>query len=98
VGAYSSSVAQALDNAKLLKNEWADIVKISAEYGAYKKIEEFCVKANGQVIDIVYDKDVSLTVALPSQNSKEVIDKIVDFTQNNARIDVIESRYFQFEI
>lgn len=98
VGAYSSSVAQALDNAKLLKNEWADIVKISADYGAYKKIEEFCVKASGQVIDVAYDKDVTLTVALPSQNGKETIDKIVDFTQNNAKIETVESRYFQFEI
>ena len=98
VGAYSSSVAEALDKAKLLKNEWADVVKITADYGSYKKIEEFCVKASGQVIDVVYDKDVSLVVALPSQNSKEVIDKIVDFTQNNAKIDAVESRYFQFEI
>ncbi|MDE6757695.1 MAG: YigZ family protein [Clostridia bacterium] len=98
VGAYSSSVAQALDNAKLLKNEWAEIVKICVDYGAYKKIEEICVRADGQVVDVAYDKDVALTVALPSQNSKEVFEKIVDFTQNNAKIDTIESRYFQFEI
>ena len=98
VGAYSSSVAQALDNAKLLKNEWADIVEIATDYGAYKKIEEICIKACGQVVDVKYDKDVKMIVALPKQTSKEVLEKIIDFTQNKAQTKIIQSKYFQFEI
>ncbi|MDE7215993.1 MAG: YigZ family protein, partial [Clostridia bacterium] len=58
VGAYSSSVAQALDNAILVKNEWADIAEISLGYGEYKKVEEQCKDAGGQVVSVEYDRDV----------------------------------------
>ena len=75
VSAYSSSVAQALDNAGLVKNEWADIAQITLGYGECKKAEEICSKAGGQNVEINYDKDVTLTVALPSNTSKETLEK-----------------------
>lgn len=98
VSAYSSSVAQALDNAGLVKNEWADIAQITLGYGECKKAEEICLKAGGQNVEINYDKDVTLTVALPSNTSKETLEKIIDLTQGKAKINLISSGYFQFEI
>lgn len=98
VSAYSSSVAQALDNAGLVKNEWADIAQITLGYGECKKAEEICSKAGGQNVEINYDKDVTLTVALPSNTSKETLEKIIDLTQGKAKINLISSGYFQFEI
>lgn len=98
VAAYSSSVAQALDGATLVKNEWADLAEISLGYGEYKKVEEYCLDAGGQVVEVKYDKDVELTVALPSQNSVKVLEKIVDYTLGKAKIVELGSRYFQFEI
>ncbi len=98
VSAYSSSVAQALDNAGLVKNEWADIAQITLGYGECKKAEEICSKAGGQNVEINYDKDVTLTVALPSNTSKETLEKIIDLTQGKAKINPISSGYFQFEI
>ncbi len=98
VSAYSSSVAQALDNAGLVKNEWADIAQITLGYGECKKAEEICLKAGGQNVEINYDKDVTLTVALPSNTSKETLEKIIDLTQGKAKINPISSGYFQFEI
>ena len=98
VSAYSSSVAQALDNAGLVKNEWADIAQITLGYGECKKAEEICSKAGGQNVEINYDKDVTLTVALPSNTSKETLEKIIDLTLGKAKINPISSGYFQFEI
>ena len=91
-------MAQALDNAGLVKNEWADIAQITLGYGECKKAEEICLKAGGQNVEINYDKDVTLTVALPSNTSKETLEKIIDLTQGKAKINLISSGYFQFEI
>ena len=96
VSAYSSSVAQAFDNAGLVENEWADIAQITLGYGECKKAEEICSKAGGQNVEINYDKDVTLTVALPSNTSKETLEKIIDLTQGKAKINLISSGYFQF--
>lgn len=98
VGAYSSGVAKALDGAALVKNVWADVVSVDADYGSYKKIEELCIARGGQVVSAEYEDGVKLQVALPSQNTEEVFEKIADLTQGRSGARVLESRYFQFRI
>lgn len=98
VGAYSSSVAEALDSSKTVKNVWADIVKITLGYGLYKKAEEICLRLGAQIIGEEFDNEVTAEIAIPQEVSKSAIDKIVDLTLNKAEIIIKDSRYFQFGI
>lgn len=98
VGAYSSSVAQALDSAELVKNEYADFLSVTTNYAQYKKIEEFCKNLDGEIIDIIYDNDVQIVLALPQDNTKKFCDKVVDFTLDKAKINILKSTYHKFKI
>ena len=97
VGAYSSSVSEALDKAKTVKMIWADVMQITVSYAIYKKVEEACVSKGGQVESVEYGNDVTLTVAIPEQISKDVVAKIVDITQDKAKIEVLKSDYVAFD-
>lgn len=98
VGAYSSSVAEALDKATLVKNRAAVILNIKVGYGIYKKIEECLASFEGQTINIVYDNDVTLEVAVPEENSEEFCKKVVDITLDKAQTTRVETKYYQFKI
>ncbi|MDE6188698.1 MAG: YigZ family protein, partial [Clostridia bacterium] len=98
VGAYSSSVAEALDTSSIVKNVWADIALVTADYGAYKKIEEICKSYDGEVVGVNFDREVELKVALPSQNTKGFFDKIIDFTLGKSKASILESKYYQFKL
>lgn len=98
VGAYSSSVSQALDNAALVKNQSADILRIKVGYGIYKKIEDCVESYEGQVISTEYGNDVVLEVAVPIEKSKDFCDKTIDISLDKAIVEKIETKYFQFKI
>lgn len=96
VGAYSSSVSEALDKAKTVKMIWADVLQINASYAIYKKVEEACVNKGGQVESVEYGNDVTLTVAIPEQVARDTVAKIVDITLDKAKIETLKSDYVAF--
>ena len=98
VGAYSSSVSEALDKAKLVKMVWADVMKITTSYAIYKKVEETCLSKGGQVESVEYKDDVTLTVAIPEEVSKDFVAKVVDVTLDKAKIEKIKCCYTAFEV
>ncbi|MDE6362527.1 MAG: IMPACT family protein, partial [Clostridia bacterium] len=96
VGAYSSSVGEALDKAKTVKMIWADVLQITVSYAIYKKVEEACVSGGGQVESVEYGNDVTLTVAIPQQVARDTVAKIVDITLDKAKIETLRSDYVAF--
>ena len=97
VGAYSSSVSEALDKAKPIKMVWAEAMKITVSYTIYKKVEEACLSKGGKVESVEYGNDVTLTVAIPEESSKDFVAKIVDITLDKAKIEKIKCDYVAFE-
>ncbi|MDE6275163.1 MAG: YigZ family protein [Clostridia bacterium] len=97
VGAYSSSVSEALDKAKPVKMIWAQIMKITVSYAIYKKVEEACLSKGGQVENVEYGNDVTLTVAIPEESSKDFVAKVVDITLDKAKIEKIKCCYSAFK-
>ncbi len=97
-GAYSSSVSEALDKAKIVKMVWADVKKITVSYAIYKRVEESCVSKGGQVESVEYGDYVTLTVAIPEQVVKDVMTKIVDITLDKAKIEAVKSDYVGFNM
>lgn len=96
VGAYSSSVSEALDKAKTVKMIWAEVLQITVSYAIYKKVEEACVNKGGQVESVEYGNDVTLTVAIPEQVARDTVAKIVDITLDKAKIETLRSDYVAF--
>ena len=97
VGAYSSSVSEALDKAKIVKMMWAVVMKITVSYALCKKAEEICASKGGQVESVEYGNDVTLTVSIPEQISKDFAAKIVDITLDKAKIETVKSDYVAFD-
>ena len=97
VGAYSSSVSEALDKAKIAKMMWAEVMRITVSYAIYKKIEETCIGKGGRVESVEYDNDVTLTVAIPQEASKDFVAKVVDITLDKAKIEKVKCDYVAFE-
>lgn len=96
VGAYSSSVSEALDKAKSVKMTWADVIKITVSYSIYKKVEDACLGKGGQVESVEYGNDVTLTVAIPEESSKDFVAKVVDITLDRAKIEKVKCDYVAF--
>ncbi len=96
VGAYSTSVSEALDNAKTVEMIWAVAIKITISYGIYKKVEEVCVSKGGQILSVEYGNSVELTAAIPEESSNDVIAKIVDITLDKAKIEIVDRSYVAF--
>ncbi len=96
VGAYSSSVAEALDKATLVKIRPAALYKVTASYALYKKIEECAVSLDGEVLATDYDNDVTLTLALPEEYAQDFCKKVVDITLDKATIVLVEENYHKF--
>ena len=96
VGAYSSSVSEALNKAKSVEMIWADIFDLTLSYGIFKKVEETCVSMGAQVLDVDYGNDVKLQLAIPVEKSDGVLTKIVDITLDKADIEKINTNYVAF--
>lgn len=96
VGAYSSSVAEALDKAVVAKNQPAVVYEVVASYGLYKKIEEKAISMCGEILSTAYDNDVTLTVVLPEEKGEDFCNKVVDLSQDKAKITLLEERYHKF--
>lgn len=96
VGAYTSSVSQALENANISQMVWANLLEITVSYTIYKKVEEICICGGGKVESVVYGNDVTLKVALPEEVSKDIQAKIIDATQGKAKIEQKSTQYVAF--
>lgn len=96
VSAYSSSVAEALDKARLVKNRPANIYEVTISYGLYKKVEDCAISLEGEILARQYDNDVMLTIALPRENGEKFCLSIVDMSLDKAKIYLIEQKYHKF--
>ena len=96
VGAYSSSVSEALDAAKPVKMIWSQVMKITLSYAIYKKVEEACLNKGGRVEIVEYGNDVTLTVAIPEKDAKDFVAKVVDITLDKAKIEAVGTNYVPF--
>ncbi len=96
VSAYSSSVAEALDKARLVKNRPANIYEVTISYGLYKKVEDCAISLEGEILARQYGNDVMLTIALPRENGEKFCLSIVDMSLDKAKISLIEQKYHKF--
>lgn len=97
VGAYSNSVREALDKADVAHMVYSDVISVKLPYGAYRKVEEACVKYGGRVESAEYGDDVTLLIAIPENKSKDFMEKIVNITSDKAKITHTKSHFVAYE-
>lgn len=92
VGAYTDSVANALDNANIAEFKLSAIASVSVVYALDKKIGAL-IDSIGKVIDKDYGTDIKYTFAVPKESFDEVKAFISDMTLGNSEVNIIEQKY-----
>lgn len=95
VGAYTDSVANALDNAEIAEFKLSAIASVSVVYALDKKIGAL-IDSIGKVIDKDYGTDIKYTFAVPIETLEEVKAYISDMTLGNSEIKIIEQKYIAY--
>lgn len=95
VGAYTDSVANALDNAEIAEFKLSAIASVSVTYALDKKIGTL-IDSIGKVIDKDYGTDIKYTFAVPIETLEEVKAYISDMTLGNSEIKIIEQKYIAY--
>lgn len=91
VGAYTDSVANALDNAEIAEFKLSAIASVSVVYALDKKIGAL-IDSIGKVIDKDYGTDIKYTFAVPIETLEELKAYISDMTLGNSEIKIIEQK------
>lgn len=95
VGAYTDSVANALDNAEIAEFKLSAIASVSAIYALDKKIGAL-IDSIGKIIDKDYGADIKYTFAVPIETLDTVKEYMTDLTLGNSEIIVIEKKYIAY--
>ena len=88
VQAYSSCVANALNNASIVENVMSHLVEIKTNYSQYKKLEEIIKNQNGEIINIIFDEDVIISAIISLDDYKKAEENIIDFSLGQAKIEI----------
>lgn len=95
VGAYTDSVANALDNADIAEFKMSVIASVSVAYALDKRISTM-IESLGKVIDKAYSEDIKFIFALPVELIDKVKTHIADITLGSSEITVIEQKYIAY--
>ena len=96
VGAYSSCVASAIDNASIVEYKFSNEFEIIIDYSLYKKAQEAIEKLEGQVSNIEYSDSVKIECVVPVESSDDLKDQIVNLSSGQAKITIKNTKYNKF--
>lgn len=96
VGAYSSCVASAIDKAKIVEYKESNGFVVHTDYSMYKKIQEIIGNYSGQVQDIEYLDKIIVKAILPKENVEECKKAVIDKSNGQAQIEILETKYNKF--
>lgn len=95
VGAYTDSVANALDNAEIAEFKLSAIASVSVDYALDKRIAAL-IDSIGKVIDKDYGTDIKYTFAVPIESIDTIKTFILNMTLGNGEISVIDQKYIAY--
>lgn len=95
VGAYTDSVANALDNAEIAEYKLSAIASVSVVYALDKRIATL-IDSMGKVIDKAYGADIKYTFAVPIETLEKAEACILNITLGSSEISVLEHKYIAY--
>lgn len=96
VGAYSSSVAEALDNAVVAKFDYASYYVAECGYSEYRRLSDEIAK-EAQITGVDYDDSVKISYAAVSAAAEKLNVKLTDLSSGKVRITCTGEGFFGFD-
>ncbi len=95
--AYSGSVAEALDKAKILNMQPGVIVKLLPDYEAYSRLVKLITNDNISVINTEFDNSVAVTLAVKDDYLDNFKVKVRDTFNGKLEVTEIDRNFYSFK-
>lgn len=96
VSAYSRSVSEALDNAKVVRCDRAKFYEVVCDYSDFKRLSDEAEK-RAQITATEYGDKVTLNFAVTLDNENALIEKLTDVSSGKAQITYTGEGFFGFD-
>lgn len=96
VSAYSRSVSEALDNARIARYDFAKYYEVSCDYSDFRRLSDEIAKC-AQVTSTEYGEDVATAFAVPEKDAEALIEKLTDLSFGKASITYTGEGFFGFD-
>ena len=96
VSAYSRSVSEALDNAKVLRCDRAKFYEVVCDYSDFRRLSDEAEK-RAQITATEYGDKVTLNFAVTLENENALIEKLTDVSSGKAQITYTGEGFFGFD-
>ncbi len=96
VGAYSRSVAEALDHTRIVTYIPTVIVGVSMNYGSYGKVTGKVFELGAEEIEKEFSDGVDLVYAVPEEKWEAFLSTVNNITSGSAKIKEIERKHYVF--
>lgn len=97
VGAYTASVAQTLDNMRLITMTECDGARITLGYSEFASVGRIAQRHKAKVVDVRYGDSVSFALWMP-RGAKGALADIRELTSGNAVIEDIGTGYIDISV
>ncbi len=97
VRAYTKSATDALDASNIAVFEMGVKQSFGLSYSDYEMIERFLKEENVEILSVDYTDKVTITVITKKETSSFYSQKVFDFTNGKAEVNVICEGYYGFE-
>lgn len=96
VSAYSRSVSEALDNAKVVRCDRAKFYEVVCDYSDFRRLSDEAEK-RAQITATEYGDKVTLSFAITLDNENALIEKLTDVSSGKAQITYTGEGFFGFD-
>ena len=96
VSAYSRSVSEALDNAKVVRCDRSKFYEVVCDYSDFRRLSDEAEK-RAQITATEYGDKVTLSFAVTLENENALIEKLTDVSSGKAQITYTGEGFFGFD-
>ena len=96
VSAYSRSVSEALDNAKVVRCDRAKFYEVVCDYSDFRRLSDEAEK-RAQITATEYGNKVTFDFAVTLENENALIEKLTDVSSGKAQITYTGEGFFGFD-
>ncbi|MFV0364406.1 MAG: YigZ family protein [Suipraeoptans sp.] len=94
IRAYASAAKEGLANSEIIEKRKGILIRLSLEYTDVGKVQYIIGNASIPILKTVYESDIAMELYLSEQESKELMDEIVESTAGRVKWDIIEECWF----